>query len=1032
MQSANATVTRCLCRATIVASVILTWGTDAAELGLMGTPHAASFLRRLGVEFSAISDEAAADVDALLKHRAIVCNTNHHLTGQNRFDALTRYVEAGGRLFVTYSRSEELGGCTFEASSAWGLWERLRSARDEFSHMPRDQWLPSQCYSNSSRIRRASGTRLQDTYGLIKIMPDTDVLLRAELSRPQDAADGGLVPGEEKSDCPWLVRRRMGRGVVYYGMYGVFRYLDLSQAAGGDDAVIQELVRAVVGKLLRPRQRAALQSAVLRMDLNDADADYRKTIYLNGEAVGPVPVFSKWPDWQNDVTIPLPDAALAAVARRNDIMITNEDGDPFKVRNVRLEVVAADGSRLQSNLHDQTLCAFLPGWPGLEGQLSAQATMPLPMLSLTLPEALDAGEQPRFSYASFYGGDGRPLKVWNGLDSIGADSADRTLAFVNHGVFENIPPEHMAKRLQRYNAGRIATITHVDDLATKREVYERQIRACRQAGFKVVLMLSQTGVPYLARIRGTAENRAFMATIADWSAAVDTIGLDEWYFSPSRATTQGAKAQGFTEQFLERFQQDSGLSREDAQWGLSNCSAADPRAKTCWEFSRRSANEFMVDLVTAARTANPEVTTIVSYITKNWNRYVAAVDEAIRHFDEILDCQTYWYGGLADDPLDAPKTTGVLGLGKVYEAEWPGKFTWLGFAPGYAGGDRRMMKRKSWYKPTPLYSFHAYYENTPEEVVPYLALQYAVSEGVFIFTLFNSSARGKGHDEDFADVVRLVSRLVPRIKGDFRKGRTAFYHAPDKAWEIYRQNMIEKYYLRRQELRKLTGFLEQFLDIEVTDQLDGYRNVIIPAPLFPVASQLEGKRAYVFGAPLLTAAAVELTPAQLRASLGISGFVPVPDGVYDVSGDVSAPGTTLLSSWALDGAQRIVRQAHADDRSYPLTADHDNGRVRITSLSPYGLRQSTVRALVRKDIEDLGWLQRDCPQVNGNRQIVAVAFREPRQAVIDFGEKQYERVRLLVFDGKDGILRDEETDYRQRARVDLSPFQVLVATGVER
>jgi len=335
------------------------------------------------------------------------------------------------------------------------------------------------------------------------------------------------------------------------------------------------------------------------------------------------------------------------------------------------------------------------------------------------------------------------------------------------------------------------------------------------------------------------------------------------------------------------------------------------------------------------------------------------------------------------------------------------------------------------YKPNPLYAFHAYYENTPAEVVPYLALQYAVSEGVFIFTLFNSSARGKGHDEDFADVTRLVSRLVPCIKGDFRKGRTAFYHDPDRAWEIYRQNKIEKYYLRRQELRKVTGFLEQFLDIEVTDQLDGYRNVIIPAPLFPGADVLAGRRVYVVGAPLLTADAVELAPEQLRAAFGVSGFVPVADGVYDVSGDVSAATTTLLSSWVMEGVQRIVRQAGADGRSYPITADHDNGRVRINSLNPFGLRQSTVRSLVKKDLESLGWLERDCPQVNGNRQIVAVAFRKPRQAVIDFGKNRFARVRLLVFDGKDGILRDEETDYRQRARVDLAPFQVLVATGVK-
>ena len=1022
---------RCLGWAPFVALVLWALSGNAADLGLLGTPQAAGFLRRLGVEFLPIGEDAAADVDALLTHRAIVCDTNHRLTGQDRFGALTRYVKAGGRLFVTYSRSEELGGCTFEAPSGWGLWGRLRSESAAFDHIQPGEWLSSPCYDNSSRILQTTGTRPQDTYGLIRILPDTEVLLQAELSRPEGDS-GRLVPGKQKSVCPWLVRRRMGRGVVYYGMYGVFRYLELSRAADGRDPVIEGVLRTVLEDLLRARVRADLKSAALQMDLNDADADYRKTIYLNGTAVGAVPVFSEWPNWKNGVTIPLPESALSSVARRNDLMVTNEDGDPFKIRNVRLDVVMADGKRLRSDLHEDVLCAFRPGWPGLEGELSAQATMPLPMVSLTLPDDLGVVEQPRFSYATFYGGDGRPLKVWNGLDSVGADSAGRTLAFVNRSVFENFPAEKMAKRLRRYNAGRVATITHTTDLHEKRDVYERQINACRQAGFKVVLMLSPRETPYLARIRGTVENQAFMTMISDWATKVDTIGLDEWYFSPSRATTQGAREQGFTEGFLTLFQQAAGLSREDAQWGLSHCTAADPRAKACWEFSRRIANEFVGDLVTAAKGAAPEVTTIVSYITRNWNRYVAAVDDAIHHFDEILDCQTYWYGGLADDPLDASKTTGVLGLGKVYEAEWPGKFTWLGFAPGYAGGDRRMMKRKRWYKPNPLYSFHAYYENSPQEVVPYLALQYAVSEGVFIFTLFNSAARGKGHDEDFADVVRLVSRLVPNLKGDLRKGRTALYYAPDKAWEIYRQNKIERYYLKRQELRKVTGFLEQFLDIEVTDQLDGFRNVIIPAPLFPGGNQLEGKGVYVFGAPLLAADTVELTSKQLRGMFGVSGFIPVPDGVYDVQGDVNAPGTTLLSCWAMEGVERGIRQAHVDGHSYPITADHDNGRVRITSLTPYGLRQRTVRSLIKEDLNALGWLERDCPQVNGNRQIVAVAFREPRQAVIDFGENRYSGVSLLVFNGSDGILRNEEMAYEQGVRIDLAPFQVLVATGIAR
>jgi hypothetical protein len=93
--------------------------------------------------------------------------------------------------------------------------------------------------------------------------------------------------------------------------------------------------------------------------------------------------------------------------------------------------------------------------------------------------------------------------------------------------------------------------------------------------------------------------------------------------------------------------------------------------------------------------------------------------------------------------------------------------------------------------------------------------------------------------------------------------------------------------------------------------------------------------------------------------------------------------------------------------------------------------QDVARRVVKPDLETLGVTTRDCPQINGIKDNVAVAFRQPRTAVADFGQDAaYGQEWTVVFNGAQGVTHHETTAYGRGMAISLPPPSVLVAYGI--
>ena len=86
--------------------------------------------------------------------------------------------------------------------------------------------------------------------------------------------------------------------------------------------------------------------------------------------------------------------------------------------------------------------------------------------------------------------------------------------------------------------------------------------------------------------------------------------------------------------------------------------------------------------------------------------------------------------------------------------------------------------------------------------------------------------------------------------------------------------------------------------------------------------------------------------------------------------------------------------------SFFTGARNKNGNVLLNSLWPSFTKQDAARQIIKKDIDYFVWTKRDCPQVNGTDKIVAVAFKEPRTAVLDFWkDAAFTNVNIIMFNG---------------------------------
>jgi hypothetical protein len=584
---------------------------------------------------------------------------------------------------------------------------------------------------------------------------------------------------------------------------------------------------------------------------------------------------------------------------------------------------------------------------------------------------------------------------------------------------------------------------------------EEKLKYLKRHGIEIMVLYSCSFLrnPY-DRLPESPKYKEFFAKLAKTAPHVDCVGMDEWFLSPAKIKTEGGHVTSISNKFIEAFAKWSEYSHEDAAFGFKNYKSNDPRTLKAWEYCEKIQNDLAKEFTRTAKKANPQVKTWTSYITRNWNKNATCIDDAIKGFDQLLQCQTYWYGRASKDSLNSPLVTAPIGMGKIFKAEYPDKFLWMGIDPFYTGG-KGNREKDSWRR--------KHYQNTPAEATPYIALLYATSNGVYIQNFEGRQMlrfQLKAHPnpdleylshldvngvyiDDFADVVNLVSRLVPYVS-DSPKSDIAYYYDPDADWEIIRQR--NRFLGSRETNEIAVGLLNRFCDVNVTKNIDKYHNVIYAGMLLPSKFDYEKQNIYLMFAPEYNEKGEKISEDQLFKKLDLKGFEKtmgknfyladyVENGCKDMIKISNMPQDVHTSGKGIVGASIPTRTASTKalpGKSYVIGARNKKGNILLNSLWPSFITQEIAERTIKEDLAYFKWVKRDCPQVNGKDKIVAVAFRKEETAILDFGqEASFEKIKLVIFNGKDGIVRNEIVDYSKDMKIKLPPLNVLVATGLK-
>lgn len=791
---------------------------------------------------------------------------------------------------------------------------------------------------------------------------------------------------------------------------------------------------------------AIIQSAKLFLEIKDSKSP-GKNIFINGKKIGELPLTSD--EKFHKAVIEISPDSLPSIATVNILNIENinradQPKDLFSVKNIYIEVTDDKGSSEKTNIEDTIFNSYKTG--AIKNKTGKTEYIysgcPVPPLRLFLPtDRLGYIKQAFFEEKTGEWYRDNRRKKWYGLDKIAITNSSRTMCDIRPHEFIVLPQEYILDMLSRYNSNTLliggATGKKLDDQKSK-------IQYLRQHGIRISLMYSKLDA--CSRLPGAEKYEEFFRRLAEYAPLVDSVGMDEWFLSPAILNTEGGAATEITEAFIDAFAEYAGYSDEDAKWAFRNHTSDDPRTLKAWEFCAKIQNDFAREFVRVSKKANPQIKTWISYITKNWNKHVTCTDGAINDFDELLQCQTYWYGRASSDPLNSPLITAPLGIGKILKAEYPNKFLWCGIDPFYTGG-KGNRDVNSWTR--------KHYSNTTEEIVPYLALLYATSEGVFIQNWEGRQLLGyKAVDEkneylerlgidgsfieDFADTVSLVSKVVPFIK-EYKQSDIAYYYDPDADFEIVRR--VDKYIASRETNETALGLIEEFCDVNVTKDIVNYQNVIYAGQLFPSKFDYEKQNIYLMYAPAHDEKGNKIPEGKLLQTLGIKGFEKIglnffagneENGNMDEIRIRGLPKETLATGMVIKNALYPVREASSSNNLNPflIGARNKNGNILLNSLWPSFVRQDAARTIIRKDMDYFGWTRRDCPQVNGRDKMVAVAFREPRAAVIDFGkDASFVNIKVIMFNGREGLIRNEILKYECGMKIEIPPLNVLIAEG---
>lgn len=983
------------------------------------------YLSLFGMKCQTVNENDFETQDGLSRYSAIIFLGGHDY---NRAKALREYVNNGGVLYTQYPQ-RSISGTSWTGYSAGQFF----AVKSEKEHLLTRGLTPG-VWIELKHPLEIPAVQFAASHIITPEKDGCEELLSVRLSQLKKEEKNGVQSYQETGKPvagTWMSAYPYGKGLVVTGLSGLIRYGgNVNGYSKEEDPVIKTLLTNLGSFLNNNCHKSITEtniiSAKLFMEINDANdpAVYPKEIYINGELAGLIPGWTQ--GWSAPKEIPVSDAALKKLATTNTVLIKNTERDPFKIRNIYLEVTTKEGQKIKSNVNQDVLCSTKFSWSGVEGKTSEYNGMPLPVFSLILPIAtLGFVSQPDFKY-EIPEIKSKLAVEWKNIEqaSISKNTKGRTSCWMVYSDFVRLSKEEILKKLESYNAGDFASIVSTENIMKNDELLQK-IKWLREKGYRFTCALHK--IPSDGWLPGSEKYNKFFEAVKFCSKISDCVMVDEWYFSPALLQTEGSGSTVIKDEFKNAFKLYSNLNEEDIKWAFKNPYSDDQRSVKLWDFCSKTGNDFMREVVKTAKTANPQIKTSISYISHDWNKLVSALDSCISEFDEILNCQTYWYGRHSFDPLDAAKITNAIGVGKLFQSEYPDKFSWLGFGPAFTGSRPLKTEGNKFWK------HYSNYGNTAEEIVPYLATLYASGSGVFVFVVFDGYASGDGSDDDYADVVRLVSQLVPHVK-DYVKSDVAYYYNPETTWEMVRTKTAAADFARREGDIVSLGYVQQFLDADVVKDPKGYKNVIASGCHFPSSLDYKNQNAYFMYKPEFEINGKKISAAPLE-KIGIKGTGMIKAGYYKISGDVAIDKAMLYSAFAIQNPFKSLRTAADLDekgKEYCIGAENADGNVRINSLCPFYTSQSVMKPMMKDDFKKFGWAKRDCPQINGKSQMVAVAFREPRTAVLDFGnDVSYANVKIVVFNGKDGIVRNETVKYSKGMKIDLPPLNVLVAQGIK-
>jgi hypothetical protein len=229
--------------------------------------------------------------------------------------------------------------------------------------------------------------------------------------------------------------------------------------------------------------------------------------------------------------------------------------------------------------------------------------------------------------------------------------------------------------------------------------------------------------------------------------------------------------------------------------------------------------------------------------------------------------------------------------------------------------------------------------------------------------------------------------------------------------------------------------------VDVTKNIGKYKNVIYAGLLLPSKFEYARQNIYLMYSPEYDEKGNKIPETQLFEKLNLKGFCSMGKNFFPADNEENGckdmfkiPNMKVmrLTGKTIKGAAYLVRTASGGDKPYFICARNKAGNVLVNSLWPSYTLQNVAEKIIKEDLDYFKWVKRDCPQVDGTDRIVAVAFRKARTAVLDFGsDATFSEVKLVMFNGKDGVVRNETVNYAKGMKVELPPLNVLVASGVK-